>query len=114
MSRHIYIAGPMTGLPEFNYPAFEDAEWQLMRAGFRPASPHRVNELHGGEPGERTWQWYMRRTIRMLSDCDGVALLPGCEASKGARLEHDIATALDLPCRPVEDEVEKVEAEVGR
>ena len=30
----IYIAGPMSGLPDFNYPSFDRAEQDLAAAGF--------------------------------------------------------------------------------
>jgi hypothetical protein len=31
----LYIAGPMTGLPDYNYPAFEQARASLEAAGYR-------------------------------------------------------------------------------
>lgn len=37
-----YIAGPMSGYPEFNHPAFHDVEQQLWQAGIRAVSPHRA------------------------------------------------------------------------
>lgn len=35
----VYIAGPMSGIPKFNYPAFNTAEGQLFVAGFMPPQP---------------------------------------------------------------------------
>ena len=93
----LYIAGPMTGLPEFNFPAFDAAEDVIRAAGFDTRNPAR----HGaGDPGQ-TWADYMRRDIPDLLACDGIALLPGWENSRGARLEVYIADALGMPICPV-------------
>ena len=37
----IYIAGPMTGLPDSNYPAFHAAEARLQALGHEPHNPAR-------------------------------------------------------------------------
>lgn len=89
----LYIAGPMTGLPDFNFPAFNAAEQALQAAGFDTANPAR----HGaGEPGLE-WADYMRRDIPDLLACDGVALLSEWHRSKGAQLEVHLAHELGMP-----------------
>lgn len=79
----------MTGIPEFNYPAFEAAEKIVSAAGYEPVSPHRAPKLE-------TWKDYMRYDIKLLMDCDAIAMLPGWVNSKGAKLEFEIAHALGL------------------
>jgi nucleoside 2-deoxyribosyltransferase len=90
----IYVAGPMTGLPEFNYPAFRAAGEHLHEAGFQVLLP-----LH--EDTSQPWIFYMRHALRMVLEADGLALLPGWEASKGATLEVHVATALGLDIKPL-------------
>lgn len=97
----LYIAGPMTGLPEFNYPAFRRAGDHLASVGYSVLNPVEA-EAHNPTPGTpQAWDWYMRHALRMVLDAQGIALLPGWEASKGARLEVSVAQALDLPIRSV-------------
>lgn len=38
----------------------------------------------------------MRGDIELLLSCDGIYMLKGWEKSKGAKLEHEIATALKI------------------
>ena len=40
---------------------------------------------------------YMRSDIAALLTCDAIHMLPGWENSRGATVEHTIATALGLP-----------------
>jgi hypothetical protein len=87
-----YIAGPMTGHPNFNYPAFAYVATALRGKGVDVRSPHEVDA--GGV--ERPWEWYMRRTLQMMLDCDEVVLLPGWQESRGARLERDVAQQLGM------------------
>ena len=91
----VYIAGPMSGLPDFNYPAFNAAEETLRAAGHHPINPAR----HGDDHRAPDWDWtdYMRRTIRDVTQADAIHLLPGWEKSRGAQLEATIAKALGLP-----------------
>ncbi len=89
----LYIAGPMTGLPEFNFPAFNAAEAALQAVGYETRNPAR----HGAGEVGLEWADYMRRDIPDLLDCEGVALLNGWQKSRGARLEVDIATVLEMP-----------------
>lgn len=93
----LYIAGPMSGLPEHNYPAFFDAEEQLLTAGHNVLNPARIDELCSLEPGPRVWEWYKRRALRMLTDADGVALLPDWQRSRGASIEWVLARDLSIP-----------------
>ena len=93
----IYVAGPMTGLPDYNYPAFRSAANRLRRAGFDVEDPSQ-------NPGcsHFRWQDYMRASLPQLLRCQGVALLPGWEVSKGANIEHDLAVALGMDVRSLE------------
>jgi hypothetical protein len=94
----VYIAGPMTGLPDLNYPAFNAAEEALTAAGHAVLNPAR----NGTIVGSNAWQQYMRLSIAQVLQAEAVALLPGWVNSRGALLERRIAKALDLQIGPVE------------
>lgn len=87
-----YLAGPMTGYPDYNYPAFDKAARQLRMDGVDVVSPH---ELFKGETG-LPWEHYMREGLKVMLDCDGIALLPGWLDSRGARIETVVANACGL------------------
>jgi hypothetical protein len=97
MRPRLYIAGPMSGIEAFNYPAFAAAESLLRQAGYDAASPHH----HGEGDTSKPWEWYMRRALAELITCDAVALLPGWEQSRGACIEHQVARALGMATRPL-------------
>jgi hypothetical protein len=92
----IYLAGPMTGLPDFNYPAFIATAQRMRRAGFYVVTP-----AENGLPASAPWAAHMRRDLHAMMDCQGVAVLPGWEASRGAQLEVTVAKALGMPVRTV-------------
>lgn len=97
----LYIAGPMSGLPDFNYPAFNAAADELAARGFDVLNPVDAEALNDTGAPQR-WDWYMRHAIRMVLAADGVALLDGWEKSRDAQLEHRIATDLGLTTRPLQ------------
>jgi nucleoside 2-deoxyribosyltransferase len=88
----IYLAGPMTGLPEYNYPAFFAAEQALKERGFAVLNPA---SSFGGDVNLPR-EYYLRSAISMLLQADAVMLLDGWEKSKGAKLEREIAFELGL------------------
>lgn len=109
--KHIYLAGPMRGHPNFNFPAFDYAAAKLRDEGFEVFSPaDRDREVYGkdiennptGDEGKIT---NVACTINdcMKADtqwiCDHatcIALLPGWEKSSGANAELALAKALGL------------------
>lgn len=86
----------MTGLPEFNYPLFISTAQRLRRAGFKV-----VNPAENGLAPNAPWASHMRRDLHAMLDCQGLAVLPDWQASRGARLEVDVAQALGMPVRTV-------------
>lgn len=98
----IYLAGPMTGYPRSNFPAFDEATAALRALGHAVSSPAE-HDRHLGFDESRTpeeqgfdlrqaWRW----DVEQLLQVDAIALLPGWRDSKGATLEHDIAVKLGL------------------
>lgn len=99
----LYIAGPMTGYPDLNYPAFHIAEEKLRAAGYETLNPA------PNDPPEKTWLNFMRMSLVQISQADGVALLPDWLKSKGAQIEYNLAKALGLEVRTLEQWLEGVE-----
>jgi hypothetical protein len=95
----IYISGPMTGIEEFNYPAFNQAAKWLRALGHTVLNPA---ELFGGDLTQiRPRSVYMRADIIMLLQADAVATLPRWSTSKGACLEVRIVRELGINVQPL-------------
>jgi hypothetical protein len=95
--KRIYVAGPMSGLPDFNYPAFHAAAEDLRALGY-----HVENPADNTPPACGTWEGWMRKALAQIITCDAMAMLPGWERSKGAVLEFNVAVALGLDPKPIE------------
>lgn len=98
----LYLCGPMTGLPYHNHPAFFNAQAALSTAGYQV-----INPAETPLPHDAPWLSHMRKDIAdMVSTCDAVATLPGCESSRGAIAEIGLATALGWPVHTVDQWLE--------
>lgn len=82
----IYISGPMTGMPEHNFPAFNAEAARLRALGYDVVNPVDINP----DPGV-TWHQCLRNDLRALLTCDTLALLDGWMISQGAHLELNVA-----------------------
>lgn len=101
----LYLSGPMTGVKDFNSPAFIHAARQLRERGYEVVSPFELDEQEGHPSSERidkiiagvspevagapTWADLLGRDIKVIvnEDIEAIVLLPGWAHSKGARLE---------------------------
>ena len=85
----VYLAGPMTGLPDYNRAAFAVAEKRWCGYG-RVLNPAR-HEL-GFDHHE-----YMKLAFQDILASDAVVVLDGWEKSPGATIEVIVANALAMP-----------------
>lgn len=115
MTRRIYLAGPMSGIRDFNFPEFHKWAEHLRALGYDVVNPADKETLSG------TWmpdfskipkEWgcptgqgtnegltpgdVKYRDVEELMTCGGIALLPGWENSLGARFELLAAKELQL------------------
>lgn len=95
----LYVAGPMTGHPDSNYPAFNDAADILRGLGYEVVNPAEF----GNDGGRTSYVDLLRNDLRALLDCDGVAALDGWWESVGARNEVQVAGTLKMPVRSVRE-----------
>lgn len=106
--KKIYIAGPMSGYPEFNFPKFYEVERTLQSEGwhvFNPAnkedeaeiSKHisydtgdASNLMKNGFNFRGAYSWDVLKVI----EANAIYMLKGWEASPGATGEHAVAVAM--------------------
>jgi len=99
--QHCYLAGPMRGIPEYNFPSFFAAATSLRTRGIEVWSPAE-NDVHQDsfDPAKDTphpMLHYMKRDLPAVLNADFVAVLPGWETSQGATLEVNVARACGIP-----------------
>jgi hypothetical protein len=100
MSVKVYLAGPMSNIPQFNFPAFYAAAEELRRNGFEVVSPAELDDTEdsgvamaskSGDPksAKRSWGDFLARDVKLLADTgiQGIVFLPNWQDSKGAKLE---------------------------
>ena len=109
----IYLAGPMRGIPNFNFPMFDRAAERLRSQGYEVFSPaDHDRELNGQEIEDQNPEgdedlaakrngFSIRKALQVdltwiCRHADAVALLPGWENSTGATAERATAIALGL------------------
>jgi len=112
MEEVLYLAGPMSHYPNFNFPAFEEATATLRSQGMTVISPHELDKAHdakdyaaaaGSSTGniadlKQTWGDFLSRDVKIVADAvTGVALLPAWQNSKGAKLEVTVALLQGKP-----------------
>lgn len=90
----LYVAGPMSGYPENNYPAFNEVSRLLRDAGYEVVNPAEFGE-------GASYIDLMREDIRLMLDCHGVCFLYKWWESTGARNEINIAGVLRMPVQNV-------------
>jgi hypothetical protein len=93
----LYICGRVSG--DANYQKkFREAEAELRAAGYTGiVNPARLC------PPETDWTGAMRVVLKKLLDCDGIAVLPDWNKSRGAKLEIRMASELGIEIRPHQD-----------
>jgi hypothetical protein len=111
--KKVYLAGPMRGLPNFNFPAFMSAAKKLRSQGYFVFNPaERDNERHGtniskynkaGDEKKLVEKYGFSLRVALGDDlawicaeAEAIAMLHGWQDSKGANAEIATAIALGL------------------
>ena len=99
----LYLAGPMRGKPEFNFPMFNRVAAALRSAGYEVFNPAEKGLEKHAEAQQESLKF--RRDVFALDtawiclQADGLALLANWHDSKGAVAEEALAQAVGLPAR---------------
>lgn len=86
----LYVSGPMSGYPEWNMPAFNQASEKLRRQGHRVFNPAETAGGDGDLPRDRL----ISVDIAYIQNSDALVMLPAWKLSLGANLELAVAYQL--------------------
>jgi hypothetical protein len=102
--KRIYLSGPMTGLPAFNYPVFNAAAARLRAMGHTVYNPTGDMDTPPAADFDIR-EAFAEYTAWICKDADAIAMLPGWNKSSGALAEYWLAVRLGLEI--IEMEIEK-------
>tara|TARA_R100000458_G_C8252913_1_gene229500 strand:- start:1054 stop:1377 length:324 start_codon:yes stop_codon:yes gene_type:complete len=105
----IYISGPISNDP-YHREAFDKAELFLGNLGYKVINPLDIpeKEFKGPDKDIKLWNYFMRKSIKLLMDCDQIYMLEKWEESRGAKIEHQLAVNLSMPRMYEEEDIERV------
>lgn len=86
-----YIAGPMTGIENYNFDNFNRVSDVLRQQGWEVLNPADAGIVEGA-----TWEDYMAYCLTQIGQCGAMYMLKGWEMSRGACLEQLIADRLGM------------------
>lgn len=93
-----YLAGPMSGIEDYNFPMFDKSAAELREMGMEILSPHEVDYGETEEDrGSLPYTDYIRGGLKLLLECDAIILLPAWQFSGGCQLEVMVARKVGMP-----------------
>lgn len=97
-----YIAGPMSRIEAFNFPAFDEARDGLHALGYEVISPADLDRAVGFDPhtskvDKAFLDAAMERDVDAVMRADCIVMLPGWESSTGALAEYALARWRHIP-----------------
>lgn len=103
----VYLSGPMTGLPRWNFDAFDASAIALRSLGLVVLSPHEKDLDAGFDPDGDGAGFDLRAAlewdVNAVIEADAVVVLPGWENSPGCAIEVTVAEALGKPVFTIAD-----------
>ena len=97
MTKKYYLAGPMSGIPQSNFPLFFEVAEKLRKQHYTIISPAELDdekvkaETLAGVSHKHLWGDYLSRDVKIIAEqVQGIVFLPGWECSRGARLEATV------------------------
>ena len=102
MITSVYIAGPMNGIKDCNYPLFQKQTEFLRRLGYSVVSPVELNLEVGVDRGANAASIQVKREAMardckaITQECCAMALLPNWRKSGGTVVEVALAKYLDF------------------
>lgn len=93
--KKVYISSKMTGLPDFNFPAFDKKAEELeQRYGFKVLNPAEIGRKYGTN---KSTAFYRRKNLEMLLQADILFVFGDTSGSKGVYFEISVAKEFGLP-----------------
>jgi hypothetical protein len=92
-----YIAGPMTGIQDYNAHTFNKAEKAIQGIVEEVINPHNPDDIDEEGKANYSREYYIRRAAKQVSEAEMIVMLPLWEISSGARMELRIACEIDMP-----------------
>ena len=92
--KKVYISSKMTGLPDFNFPAFDKKAEELRSMGFNVLNPAEIGRKYGTT---KPIKFYRRKNLEMLLQADILFVFGDIAGSRGVEFEIIVAKGLGLP-----------------
>lgn len=90
IGKKVYLSGPITGVRNYKGLFLFVEELVKLCNAFRIFNP--ASQI----PDSLDYEQAMKRCVAALAEYEAIVMLPGWHASKGARLEHDIALSCGM------------------
>ena len=97
--KKVFLSGPMTVYPGYNFQRFNLAEKQLADAGIECVNPVHICKKYKEEhvlADKAVFDKMIAEEQEAERECDAILLLDGWQMSKGVRLELKIALEMDM------------------
>ncbi len=112
----VYLAGPMSGYPMYNFPMFDSYRNYLLLRGYEVISPADLDRAAGWDPEKHPAnppdaRDCAKRDVEAICKCDAIFVMPGYKDSRGCTMELAVAKFIGIPVHEL-DSLHKIHLDI--